>query len=82
MELVQLKKIRSKIRLGLQPEFRECAGGSGERVGGWEADAAHAFEDFWGGGGAADVPMFVSWIGADDEEVIGGFDAAVSGAGG
>jgi hypothetical protein len=35
-----------------------------------------------GGGGAADVPVFVLWIGADDEEVVGGGDAAVTGAGG
>jgi hypothetical protein len=42
----------------------------------------HALEDFWGGSGAADVPVFAYGIGADDEEVVGGGDAAVSGAGG
>ena len=68
--------------LDLRPEFRECAGGSGEWVGGGKADVAHALEDFGSGGGAADVPVFVRWIGADDEEVVGGFDAAVTGAGG
>ena len=68
-------------RLRLRPEFGECAGGSGERVGGGKADVAHAFEDFRGGSGAADVPVFVLGVGADDEEVVGGSDAAVAGAG-
>jgi len=33
------------ITLGLRPEFRECAGGSGERVGGGKADVAHTLEE-------------------------------------
>jgi len=34
------------------------------------------------GGGAADVPGFAGWVGADDEEVGRGGEAAVAGAGG
>ena len=34
------------------------------------------------GGGAADVPGLVGWVGADDEEVGRGGEAAVAGAGG
>jgi hypothetical protein len=70
------------IASGLLPEFGECAGGSGKWVGGGEADLAHALEDFGSGCGAADVPVFVGWVSADDEEVIGAFDATVAGAGG
>ena len=43
---------------------------------------AHALENFGSGGGAADIPVFVLWVGADDEEVCGGLDAAVASAGG
>src|SRR5437879_10386199 len=35
-----------------------------------------------GWGGAADVPVFVLGVGADDQEVGGGLDAAVASAGG
>ena len=42
----------------------------------------HALEDFGGRGGAADVPMFVLGVSADYEKVVGGRDAAVTGAGG
>lgn len=52
------------------PEFWKCAGGSGEWVGCRKADVAHSLEDFGGGGGAADVPMFVLWVGTDYEEVV------------
>lgn len=40
---------------------------------------AHALEGFRSGSGAADVPMFVLGVGADDEEVVGSGDAAVAG---
>lgn len=66
----------------LEPEFRECAGCAGERIRGWKADVAHALENFVGGGSAADVPVFVRRVGADHEEVVGGREAAVAGAGG
>jgi len=41
---------------------------------------AHALKGFRRGGGAADVPVFVLRVGADDEEVVGGSDAAVAGS--
>lgn len=43
---------------------------------------AHALENFGSGGGAADIPVFVRWVSADDEEVCGGLDAAVASPGG
>ena len=43
---------------------------------------AHPLENFGSGGGAADVPVLDFRVGADDEEVGGGIDAAVYGAGG
>ena len=43
---------------------------------------AHAVKGFGGGGAAADVPVFVFRVGADDEEVVGGGDSAVAGSSG
>ena len=45
-------------------------------------DAAHSLEDFGCGSGAADIPVFVLRVGADDEEVVGSIDAAVACSGG
>ena len=43
---------------------------------------AHALEGFGRGSGAADIPVFVLGVGADDEEVVRCSDAAVAGSGG
>ena len=51
-------------------------------IGGWEGEGGHAG---LGGGvwsGAADVPVLVGWVGADDEEVGGAGELTVAGAGG
>ena len=41
---------------------------------------AHSLKDFGCGSGAADIPTFVLWVGADDEEVVGRGNAAVAGS--
>jgi hypothetical protein len=67
---------------GLQPKLRECAGGSGKRIGSRKTDATHAFENFGGSSATADVPVLVLRVGADDQEVLGGRDAAMAGSSG
>jgi hypothetical protein len=64
------------------PELWQRAFGAEDWIGGWKLDAAHAIEDLCCGGGAADIPVLAGWIGADDEEIIRGRDAAVAGSGG
>ena len=51
------------------------------RVGRGKDDVAHAFQRCGVGRLAADVPGFAFGIGADDQEVRAGGDAAVAGAG-
>jgi hypothetical protein len=63
------------------PKFWKSAVSSSDWIGGGEANTAHALKELRGGGGAADVPVFGGWIGADDQEIVGGGDTAVSGAG-
>ncbi len=63
------------------PEFGERAFAAGYGIGGRKADVAHALEDLRGGGGAADVPVLVGRVGSDDEEVVGGGEAAVASTG-
>ncbi len=51
-------------------------------VGGWEGEGGHAGQGLRVGGGAADVPVLVGRVGADDEEVGGAGELAVADAGG
>jgi hypothetical protein len=64
------------------PQARQGAGFAGDGIGCGEANLPDTLEDLSGRGGAADVPVFSGRIGADDEEVVRGGDAAVAGSGG
>lgn len=51
-------------------------------VGCGKGDVLHLLERLGRGCGAADVPVLVGGVGADDEEVGGGGELAVAGSGG
>ena len=59
--------------------LREWPAWAADGVGSWKGNFAHAAESCSVRCGTADIPGFAFGIGADNEEVGAGFEAAVTG---
>ncbi len=72
----------NRVSLEFAPESGEWAGGAGDGIGRGKGEVGHAVEGVGGGSGAADIPELAGGVGADDEEIGAGAEAAVTCASG